>query len=107
MLTNMLDYGCDVQEAIDMPRGLHYEGMFQLEDGIPADIVEGLRKLGHKTTSVIPPLCGDVRRSGSIGGKGHAHRRLRPAQGRLRAGVLRAHPTRSSLGARACARLIG
>ena len=25
VLTNILDYGCDVQEAIDMPRGLHYE----------------------------------------------------------------------------------
>src|SRR3979490_2045396 len=32
VLTNMLDYGCDVQEAIDMPRGLHYEGVYQLED---------------------------------------------------------------------------
>ena len=58
VLTNMLDYGCDVQEAIDMPRGLHYEGMYQLEDGVPTAIVEGLKKLGHKTTSVIPPLGG-------------------------------------------------
>jgi gamma-glutamyltranspeptidase/glutathione hydrolase len=58
VLTNMLDYGCDVQEAIDMPRGLHYEGVYQLEDGVPADIVEGLRKIGHKTTSVVPPLGG-------------------------------------------------
>ena len=58
VLTNMLDYGCDVQEAIDMPRGLHYEGVYQLEDGVPADIVEGLKKLGHKTTSVVSPLGG-------------------------------------------------
>ncbi len=58
VLTNMLDYGCDVQEAIDMPRGLHYEGVYQLEDGVPADIVEGLKKLGHQTTSVISPLGG-------------------------------------------------
>jgi gamma-glutamyltranspeptidase/glutathione hydrolase len=58
LLTNMLDYGCDVQEAIDMPRGLHYEGVYQLEDGVPADIVEGLKKLGHKTVSVVPPLGG-------------------------------------------------
>src|SRR5258707_2057086 len=58
VLTNMLDYGCDVQEAIDMPRGLHYEGVYQLEDGVPADIVEGLRKLGHQTTRVVPPLGG-------------------------------------------------
>src|SRR3982075_1243781 len=58
VLTNMLDYGCDVQEAIDVPRGLHYEGVYQLEDGVPADIVEGLKKLGHKTTSVVGPLGG-------------------------------------------------
>ena len=58
VLTNMLDYGCDVQEAIDMPRGLHYEGVYQLEDGVPAEVVEGLKKLGHKTTSVVSPLGG-------------------------------------------------
>jgi gamma-glutamyltranspeptidase/glutathione hydrolase len=58
VLTNMLDYGCDVQEAIDMPRGLHYEGVYQLEDGVPGEIVEGLKKLGHKTTSVVSPLGG-------------------------------------------------
>ncbi len=58
VLTNMLDYGCDVQEAIDMPRGLHYEGVYQLEDGVPAATVEGLKKLGHKTTSVVGPLGG-------------------------------------------------
>jgi len=58
VLTNMLDYGCDVQEALDMPRGLHYEGIFQLEDGVPAAIVEGLKKLGHNTASVVSPLGG-------------------------------------------------
>ncbi|MDD1519291.1 gamma-glutamyltransferase [Bradyrhizobium sp. WBAH42] len=58
LLTNILDYGCDVQEAIDMPRGLHYEGQYQLEDSVPAAIVEGLKKLGHKTTSVVGPLGG-------------------------------------------------
>jgi gamma-glutamyltranspeptidase/glutathione hydrolase len=58
VLTNILDYGCDVQEAIDMPRGLHYEGVYQLEDSVPAGIVEGLQKLGHKTTKVVGPLGG-------------------------------------------------
>ena len=58
VLTNMLDYGCDVQEAIDMPRGLHYENVYQLEDGVPAAIVEGLKKLGHQTTSLVAPLGG-------------------------------------------------
>jgi gamma-glutamyltranspeptidase/glutathione hydrolase len=58
VLTNILDYGCDVQEAIDMPRGLHYEGVYQLEDSVPAAIVEGLEKIGHKTTRVVGPLGG-------------------------------------------------
>jgi gamma-glutamyltranspeptidase / glutathione hydrolase len=58
VLTNMLDYGCDVQEAIDMPRGLHYENVYQLEDGVPAEVVDGLKKLGHQTTKIIPPLGG-------------------------------------------------
>jgi gamma-glutamyltranspeptidase / glutathione hydrolase len=58
VLTNILDYGCDLQEAIDMPRGLHYEGVYQLEDGVPADVVRGLQRLGHKTTSIVGPLGG-------------------------------------------------
>src|SRR6202171_3153280 len=58
VLTNMLSYGCDGPEAIDMPRGLHYEGVYQLEDSVPAEIVEGLKKIGHKTTSVVGPLGG-------------------------------------------------
>src|SRR5277367_6923360 len=58
VLTNMFDYGLDVQEAIDMPRGLHYENVYQLEDGVPADIVEGLKKLGHRTAGVTSPLGG-------------------------------------------------
>jgi gamma-glutamyltranspeptidase / glutathione hydrolase len=58
VLTNVVDYGCDLQEAIDMPRGLHYEGVYQLEDSVPAEIVEGLKKLGHKTTSLVAPLGG-------------------------------------------------
>ena len=58
VLTNILDYGCDVQEAIDMPRGLHYEGVYQLEDGVPADVVAGLQKIGHKTTNLVGPLGG-------------------------------------------------
>jgi gamma-glutamyltranspeptidase/glutathione hydrolase len=58
VLTNILDYGCDVQEAIDMPRGLHYEGVYQLEDGVPAAIVDGLKKIGHQTTSLVGPLGG-------------------------------------------------
>ena len=29
-----------------------------LMDGVPPDVVEGLKKLGHKTTSLVSPLGG-------------------------------------------------
>jgi len=58
VLTNVLDYGMDVQEAIDLPRGLHYEGVYQLEDGVPAATVEGLKALGHKVVPIGPPHGG-------------------------------------------------
>ena len=58
VLTNMLDYGLDVQEAIDQPRGLHYEGVYALEDGVPAEIVEGLKKIGHVTGRTPTPHGG-------------------------------------------------
>ena len=41
--SNILDYGMDVQEAIDCPRGLHYEGAYQLEAGVPAEPCRALR----------------------------------------------------------------
>ena len=58
ILIGVVDFGLDIQEAIDMPRGLHYEGGYQLEDSVPAAVVEGLKKLGHKTTSIVGPLGG-------------------------------------------------
>ena len=58
VVTNILDYGLDVQEAIDQPRGLHYEGVYQLETGVPEAVVKGLQKLGHKTIAVEEPHGG-------------------------------------------------
>src|SRR5260370_23999637 len=50
VLTNMLDYGCDVQEAIDMPRGLPYETIYQLEAALPPHIFTRLRNPRPHTT---------------------------------------------------------
>jgi gamma-glutamyltranspeptidase/glutathione hydrolase len=58
VLTNVLDYGMDLQEAIDLPRGLHYEDVYQLEDGVPVATVEGLKKLGHKVATIGTPHGG-------------------------------------------------
>jgi gamma-glutamyltranspeptidase/glutathione hydrolase len=56
--TNILDYGMDVQEAIDLARGLHYEGVYQLEGGVPESTVRGLAALGHKTVRHPDPHGG-------------------------------------------------
>lgn len=58
VLTNMVDYGMDVQSAIDHPRALHYEGVYQLEAGIPEEVAVGLAKLGHRTVRVEEPHGG-------------------------------------------------
>jgi gamma-glutamyltranspeptidase/glutathione hydrolase len=53
---------------------LHYEGVYQLEDGIPAETVAGLKAIGHQTVSVKVPHGGgqavwiDHERGGLIGG---------------------------------------
>jgi gamma-glutamyltranspeptidase/glutathione hydrolase len=56
--TNILDYGMDLQEAIDLARGLHYEGVYQLEASVPADTKHGLEALGHQTTQLAEPHGG-------------------------------------------------
>ena len=64
VLTNILDYGCDVQEAIDMPRGLHYEGVYQLEDSVPGRS-SGPQEVGHRRPRGRPSAAAG--RSGSTG----------------------------------------
>ena len=55
VLTNILDFGMDVQEAIDLARGFHYGGIYKLERGISDEVAEGLRELGHKIERVDVP----------------------------------------------------
>lgn len=46
-LTNFLEYGLDIQEALDLPRILPLWGKLGLERGISRDIGARLAKLGH------------------------------------------------------------
>src|ERR1700735_2037503 len=46
-LTNMLEYGLDIQEAIDLPRLMSLGGKLQIERGIPSDVVDRLTRIGH------------------------------------------------------------
>ncbi len=58
VLTNMLDYGMDPQEAIDCPRVFFEDGQLYCEDSIPADVYEGLKALGHPVSRRPDPWGG-------------------------------------------------
>ena len=47
-LTNVLDYGMDVQLALDHSRSFYYENKLSLEKSISLSIYEKLEQLGHK-----------------------------------------------------------
>lgn len=47
VLTNLVDYGMDIQQAIDCPRGFHTQGRFEAERGIRPEVLNGLTALGH------------------------------------------------------------
>jgi gamma-glutamyltranspeptidase/glutathione hydrolase len=58
LLTNLLDYGMDVQAALDAPRVFWRDGAIEAERGIPAAAVAGLRALGHRVIEAPEPLGG-------------------------------------------------
>ena len=99
VVSNMVDYGMDVQAAIDHPR-MFFEGEQTLvERGVPAATVAGLKARGHDVAvrrAAVGRRPGDRDRLGER----RADRRVRPAQGRLRARVLGV-PAR-----RVCARIV-
>lgn len=58
VITNMVDYGMDVQAAIDLPR-LFFEGdRTMIERGIPAETVDGLKAHGHDIAVRSAPYGG-------------------------------------------------
>ena len=48
VLTNMIDYGMDPQEALDCPRAFHIGGRLDVERGFGEDIMQGLAAKGHQ-----------------------------------------------------------
>jgi gamma-glutamyltranspeptidase/glutathione hydrolase len=58
-LTNVIDFGLDVQSAIDQPRAFaEPEGPVAVEGGVPPGCVERLRALGHETCAAEKPIGG-------------------------------------------------
>lgn len=57
VLTNMVDYGMDVQEAIDAPRVFYDGAKVQVEESVPSGVRSALSALGHEV-SVRPDPWG-------------------------------------------------
>jgi gamma-glutamyltranspeptidase/glutathione hydrolase len=58
VLTNIVDFGMNVQEAIDCARGFHVAGKFEAERGIREDVLRGLTALGHEIKAAEMPHGG-------------------------------------------------
>lgn len=58
VVTNLVDYGMDPQEAIDSPRAMAYPGPLKVENGLNAAAIDGLRARGHAPTATESPLGG-------------------------------------------------
>lgn len=59
-LTRFFDYGFDIQEAMDLPRffPIPDSDEVEVESGVPDEIVEGLRRKGHKVVAPRKPIGG-------------------------------------------------
>jgi gamma-glutamyltranspeptidase/glutathione hydrolase len=57
-LTNMMEYGLDIQQALDLPRLFPYGGKVEVETGIPAAIVDQLARMGHEPSVIDKPHGG-------------------------------------------------
>ena len=57
-LTNMIDYGLGIQQALDLPRLMPRLGEVQVERGIPAEVRAALTQRGHKLTDLVSPHGG-------------------------------------------------
>ncbi len=57
-ITNFLDYGMDVQEALDAPRAFAFGGQLQVERSLSQDVVVGLKNLGHETVEAETAIGG-------------------------------------------------
>ena len=57
-VTNTVDYGMDVQSAIDAPRGFFEGDVTVVERGMPASTLEGLKSRGHNVAIAPSPWGG-------------------------------------------------
>lgn len=58
VLSNWIDYGMDVQQALDAPRFFLYDGELTVETGIPQATRDALSQFGHKVIQADSPHGG-------------------------------------------------
>ncbi len=87
IVLNLIDYGMDVQQAIEAPRAFFVGEDTAAERGVPAATIEGLKQRGHHVTTPEVPWGGAQVDQHRLGPR-RADRGLRVAQGRLRARLL-------------------
>ena len=58
VLSNIVDYGMDVQNALDLARAFHHAGVYYLESGISDATMANLERLGHRVIRAAEPLGG-------------------------------------------------
>jgi gamma-glutamyltranspeptidase/glutathione hydrolase len=57
-LTNHIDYGLDIQEALDLPRVMPLAGRLEVERGLPLSVIDRLARLGHVPERIVRPHGG-------------------------------------------------
>lgn len=58
VLTNLVDYGMDLQSALDAPRSFSDAGLMKVERGYPEVVRRELEALGHKVEIPAQPIGG-------------------------------------------------
>jgi gamma-glutamyltranspeptidase/glutathione hydrolase len=58
VLSNWIDYGMDIQQSLDAARFLLYDGVLDVEDGVPAATREALAAKGHRVVDDNGPHGG-------------------------------------------------
>ncbi|MCC5973702.1 MAG: gamma-glutamyltransferase family protein [Rubellimicrobium sp.] len=57
-VTNLVDFGMDLQEAFDAPRSFWQNGMLEVERGYPPAVRARLEEMGHRVVEAEEPLGG-------------------------------------------------
>lgn len=58
MLSNLVDYNMDIQEALDGPRSFAEGDVLNVEPSYDPSVVQGLMDLGHDVSQTMPPIGG-------------------------------------------------